>query len=167
MTAGEIRRLWIPAVLAYGERPPPGAPAGQLCFDVQLYSFVSAPKPPAVPSDVAGIPANAEVTSSGLASRVLKVGSGGAKPKASDRVTVNYSGWTTDGKMFDSSIPAGDSVTFPLNRVIAGWTEGLQLMSVGESRRFWIPAPLAYGDNPRPGAPKGMLVFDVDLLKIN
>ena len=167
MTAGEIRRLWIPAALAYGERPPPGATAGQLCFDVQLYSFVSAPKPPAVPSDVAGIPANAEVTSSGLASRVLKAGSGGAKPKASDRVTVNYSGWTTDGKMFDSSIPTGDSVTFPLNRVIAGWTEGLQLMSVGESRRFWIPAPLAYGDNPRPGAPKGMLVFDVDLLKIN
>lgn len=166
MTPGEIRRLWIPAALAYGERPPPGAPAGQLCFDVQLYSFKSAPKPPPVPSDVGGVPADAEVTSSGLASRVLKKGDG-AKPKATDRVTVNYSGWTTDGKMFDSSIPSGESVTFPLNRVIAGWTEGLQLMQTGESRRFWIPAGLAYGDNPRPGAPKGMLVFDVELLKIN
>ena len=105
MTAGETRRLWIPANLAYGERPPPGAPAGQLCFDVTLYSFKSSPKPPSVPVDVAAVPADAVVTSSGLASRMLKAGSGGAKPKATDRVTVNYSGWTTNGKLFDSSIP--------------------------------------------------------------
>ena len=105
MTAGETRRLWIPANLAYGERPPPGAPAGQLCFDVTLYSFKSSPKPPSVPADVAAVPADAVVTSSGLASRMLKAGSGGAKPKATDRVTVNYSGWTTNGKLFDSSIP--------------------------------------------------------------
>jgi hypothetical protein len=105
MTAGETRRLWIPANLAYGERPPPGAPGGQLCFDVTLYSFKASPKPPSVPVDVAAVPADAVVTSTGLASRMLKAGSGGAKPKATDRVTVNYSGWTTNGKMFDSSIP--------------------------------------------------------------
>lgn len=167
MTVGETRRLWIPANLAYGEQPPPGAPAGQLCFDVSLYSFKSSPKPPSVPADVAAVPADAVVTPTGLASRMLKPGSGGAKPKASDRVTVNYSGWTTDGRMFDSSIPSGEPVTFPLNRVIAGWTEGLQLMEPGESRRFWIPAELAYGTNPRPGAPAGMLVFDVDLLSVS
>ena len=60
----------------------------------------------------------------------------------------------------------GTPATFPLNRVITGWTEGVQLMVEGEKRRFWIPAKLAYGDNPPPGAPAGLLVFDVELLKI-
>jgi FKBP-type peptidyl-prolyl cis-trans isomerase len=145
----------------------PGRPKGMLVFDVSLYSVTATPKPPPVPADVAGVPADAAVTPSGLASRMLKAGPpGGAKPSAASRVTVNYSGWTLKGEMFDSSIPRGEPTSFPLNRVIAGWTEGLQLMSVGESRRFWIPAKLAYGDNPPSGAPAGMLVFDVDLLSI-
>jgi len=144
----------------------PGRPAGQLTFDVTLYSFKASPKPPSVPDDVAAPPAGALTSASGLASVMLKAGSG-ATPKATDRVTVNYSGWNTKGELFDSSIPRGEPATFPLNRVIAGWTEGLQLMQVGESRRFWIPAGLAYGEKPPPGAPAGMLVFDVDLLAIN
>lgn len=145
----------------------PGRPKGMLVFDVTLYSFKATPKPPAAPADVAAPPADATKTPSGLASRMLTAGPpGGAKPKPTDRVTVNYSGWTTDGKLFDSSIPRGEPTSFPLNRVIAGWTEGLQLMSVGESRRFWIPANLAYGDNPPPGAPGGVLCFDVELLSI-
>ena len=65
-------------------------------------------------------------------------------------MTVNYSGWTTDGKMFDSSVTRGQPATFPLNRVIAGWTEGLQLMKVGEKDRFWIPGKLAYDDPASP-----------------
>jgi peptidylprolyl isomerase len=77
-------------------------------------------------------------------------------------VTVHYSGWTTDGKLFDSSVARGEPTTFPLNRVIPGWTEGLQLMVVGERRRFWIPEKLAY--KGAAGAPKGMLVFDVELI---
>jgi peptidylprolyl isomerase len=79
-------------------------------------------------------------------------------------VTVHYAGWTTDGKMFDSSIPRGKPSTFPLNRVIPGWTEGLQLMVIGEKTRFWIPEELAY--KGKPGRPQGMLVFDVELLEI-
>jgi len=78
---------------------------------------------------------------------------------------VHYSGWTTDGKGFDSSVARGQPATFPLDRVISGWTEGLQLMVEGEERRFWIPVELAY--QGRPGKPAGMLVFDVELLKID
>ena len=119
------------------------------------------------PADVAAPPAEAETTASGLASRVLEAGSGDRSPSATDTVKVHYTGWTTDGKMFDSSIVRGQPASFPLNGVIAGWTEGLQLMVVGEKRRFWIPGALAYGDTPtRPGAPAGMLVFDVELLDI-
>jgi peptidylprolyl isomerase len=80
-------------------------------------------------------------------------------------VTVHYTGWTTDGKMFDSSVSRGQPATFPLNKVIAGWTEGVQLMVEGEKTRFWIPQNLAY--QGQAGAPRGMLVFDVELLKID
>ena len=122
------------------------------------------PPIPAAPADVAAPPADATVTASGLATKVLKAGSGAEKPKADSIVSVHYTGWTTDGKGFDSSISRGKPATFPLSRVIPGWTEGVQLMSVGEERRFWIPQELAY--NGRPGAPAGMLVFDVELLEI-
>jgi len=88
-------------------------------------------------------------------------------PTATSRVTVHYSGWTTDGKMFDSSVARGEPATFPLNGVVKGWTEGVQLMVVGEKTRFWLPPDLGYGDHPqRPGAPSGMLVFDIELLNI-
>jgi FKBP-type peptidyl-prolyl cis-trans isomerase len=166
MVTGEKRRFWIPAKLAYGEAPPPGAPAGTLVFDVELLEIQHMPAPPKVPEDVAAVPANAEVTASGLASRVLSPGSGDRKPTATSTVKVHYSGWTTDGKMFDSSVERGEPIEFPLNGVIAGWTEGLQLMVIGEKRRFWIPAKLAYGENPGGGRPGGMLVFDVELLDI-
>ena len=79
---------------------------------------------------------------------------------------MHYSGWTTDGKLFDSSVVRGESIVFPLNQVIAGWTEGVQLMVVGEKRRLWIPAKLAYGETPPAGAPAGTLVFDVELIDI-
>ncbi len=165
MVAGETRRLWIPEKLAYGGRP--GKPAGMLVFDIELLEIVVPPKPPEppeVPADVAAPPADAEVTKSGLASKVLTPGSGEAHPKASSTVTVHYSGWTTDGKMFDSSVTRGKPASFRLSGVIKGWTEGVQLMVVGETRRFWIPEKLAY--QGRSGAPAGMLVFDVELLEI-
>lgn len=166
MVAGEKRRFWIPAALAYGERPPPGAPAGELVFDVELLQVTPGPKPPPVPEDVKAVPAGAKKTASGLAYRVLKDAKGKDAPKPNSMVRVNYTGWTTDGQMFDSSVVRGTPATFRLDQVIKGWTEGLQLMKVGDSVRFWIPAKLAYGDNPMPGQPKGMLVFDVDLLAI-
>ena len=77
-------------------------------------------------------------------------------------VTVHYTGWTTDGKMFDSSYTRKAPSTFGVNRVIPGWGEGVQLMVVGEKRRFWIPESLAY--KGMEGRPKGMLVFDVELM---
>ena len=166
MVEGEKRRFWIPANLAYGANPPPGAPAGTLVFDVELLEIHAVPKPPQVPEDVAAVPENAEVTASGLASRVLREGTGEVKPTATSTVNVHYSGWTTDGQMFDSSVARGEPISFPLNGVIDGWTEGLQLMVEGEKRRFWIPANLAYGENPGGGRPGGMLVFDVELLDI-
>ena len=167
MVDGETRRFWIPADLAYGDKPQrPGAPSGMLVFDVQLLSFKETPKLE-TPPDVAAAPADAIKTASGLAYKVLTPGKGDVHPKPTDRVTVNYSGWTTDGKMFDSSVKRGQPATFPLNGVIKGWTEGVQLMTVGEKVRFWIPGNLAYGDTPtRPGAPAGTLVFDVELLSI-
>ena len=115
------------------------------------------------PDDVAAVPADAETSASGLASKVLEAGSGSVHPTGTSNVTVHYTGWTTDGRMFDSSVARGQPSTFPLNRVIRGWTEGVQLMVVGEKRRFWIPEPLAYGGR-RP--PFGMLVFDVELIAI-
>lgn len=166
MTKGEKRRFWIPAELAYGDKPMrPGAPAGQLVFDVELFGFEEPPKVEA-PADVAAAPADAKKTASGLAYKVLKPGDG-AKPSGTSTVRVHYSGWTTDGKLFDSSVKRGQPATFPLNAVIKGWTEGVQLMAVGEKTRFWIPAEMAYGETPaRPGAPAGMLVFDIELLEI-
>lgn len=166
MVVGEQRRFWIPANLAYGENTGGGAPSGMLVFDVELLGVKAAPKPPPVPADVAAPPADAEKTASGLASKVLQKGTGTVHPKAESQVKVHYSGWTTDGKMFDSSVERGQPITFPLNGVIPGWTEGVQLMVEGEKRRFWIPAKLGYGDSPPPGAPAGMLVFDVELIQI-
>jgi FKBP-type peptidyl-prolyl cis-trans isomerase len=168
MVVGEKRRLWIPGALAYGNGPSRGgAPTGDLVFDVELIAATPAPKPPPVPTDVKAAPPTAKKTASGLAYRLITKGTGTQSPKATDKVTVNYSGWTTDGKMFDSSITRGEPATFPLNGVIKGWTEGVQLMKVGDTMRFWIPADLAYGDKPkRPGAPSGMLVFDIELVAI-
>ena len=165
MVVGEKRRLWIPAALAYGDHPRAGVPAGDLVFDVELLDVIAAPKPPPVPEDVKGPPASDKKTASGLAYRVLTPGGAGAHPTATSNVVVNYSGWTTDGKMFDSSITRGQPARFGVGNVIKGWTEGLQLMTKGEKARFWIPGSLAYGDKPtRPGAPAGMLVFDVELI---
>jgi FKBP-type peptidyl-prolyl cis-trans isomerase len=162
MVVGEHRRFWIPEELAYRGRP--GRPAGMLVFDVELISMQRAPEPPQTPPDVASVPADAQRTASGLASRVLRPGTGTRHPTAENVVEVHYSGWTTDGQMFDSSVTRGEPAQFPLGGVIAGWTEGVQLMVEGERRRFWIPESLAY--QGRPGAPAGMLVFDVELIRI-
>jgi len=165
MVEGETRRFWIPAELAYGTRPPGGAPAGMLVFDIELLGVTPGPKPIPAPKDVAEPPRSAHRTKTHLAYQVLKKGTGSRHPKATDQVEVHYTGWTTDGKMFDSSVQRGQTATFPLGGVIPGWTEGLQLMVEGEKARFWIPAKLAY--NNQPGRPAGMLVFDVELIAIH
>jgi len=139
----------------------------QVMAEMGATKIIGVPKPgpmPPAPVDVAAPPADAEKTASGLASKVQSAGDGGTKPGPTSVVTVHYTGWTTDGKAFDSSVSRGRPATFPLNRVIPGWTEGLQLMTVGEERRLWIPESLAYAG--RPGKPAGMLVFDVELIGI-
>jgi FKBP-type peptidyl-prolyl cis-trans isomerase len=107
-------------------------------------------------------------TASGLKYQVLKHGTGTVSPKATDTVTVNYEGKLLDGTVFDSSIARGQPATFPLDRVIPGWTEGLQLMKVGDKFKFVIPANLAYGPNSPTSAipPNSTLVFEVELLGI-
>jgi len=168
MVVGEVRRLWIPAPLAYGATPRrPGAPFGMLVFDIELLDIIPGAAPPEAPSDVAAPPKHATKTASGLAYVTLTKGAGKLHPFRTDRVRVHYSGWTTDGKLFDSSVVRGEPAQFALDSVIRGWTEGVRLMVVGDKTRFWIPANLAYGDTPsRPGAPSGMLVFDIELLEI-
>jgi FKBP-type peptidyl-prolyl cis-trans isomerase len=171
MTVGEKRRFWMPADLAF--KNAPGKPQGMCVFEIELLDVQ--PGAPAAaapqgaypaPPDVAAPPADAQKTKSGLASKVIKPGTGKAHPSSTSTVTVHYILWTPDGKMVETS-RVGDPATFPLDRVIKGWTEGVQLMVEGETRRFWIPGNLAYGDKPtRPGAPAGMLVFDVELIKI-
>jgi len=155
MVTGEKRRLWIPEALASkGQREPKGT----LVFDVELIDIPSHP-----PADVKAPPADAKKTASGLSYKVLREGTGGRHPRVGGSVTVHYTGWTTDGKMFDSSVVRGEPSSFMVDQVIPGWTEGLQLMYEGEKARLWIPESIAYKGK---SAPYGMLVFDVELLKI-
>jgi peptidylprolyl isomerase len=155
MVVGETRRLWIPESLAF--KGQTGKPAGPLVFDITLLDM-----PMRAPADVKGPPDEATRTASGLYYKVLQPGAGKRHPTKVDEVTVNYTGWTTDGKMFDSSYSRGEPMTLPLDRVIPGWAEGMALMVEGEKTRFWIPEKLAYKGR----APRGMLVFDVELIRI-
>jgi hypothetical protein len=144
---GETRRWWVD-----GTSPNP--------IDITVLGNVD---PAPAPKDVAAVPADATKTLSGLAYKILKKGDGKTSPTINSNITIHYSGWTTDGKLFDSSVVRGEKATFPLNGLIKGWQEGIPLMKNGDTFRFWIPDYLGYGSNPRPGAPKGMLVFDVTL----
>jgi FKBP-type peptidyl-prolyl cis-trans isomerase len=145
--------------------PPPSAPSAP----ARPAAAPAAPEPGAIPAppDVKAPPADAEKSAGGLASKVLTKGTGTEHPAATDSVQVHYTGWQTDGKMFDSSVARHEPASFRLNQVIKGWTQGVQLMVAGEKRRFWIPADMAYGDPAPAGRPSGMLVFDIELLKIN
>jgi len=159
MVVGEKRTLWVPAALAQPGRP--GVPQNDVTMAIELLEILPGPK---TPPDVKAPPKDATLEKDGLATKVLAKGTGAVHPTRANAVTVNYAGWTTDGKMFDSSYSRGEPATFGVGAVIPGWTEALQLMVEGEKRRIWIPEALAY--NGKPGAPAGMLVFEVELLKI-
>ena len=162
---GERVRFWVDSEkMAVGGKSS-GLPQGLLCYELEVKEITKAAgTPPTTPADVKAPPADAKKTPRGVAYKVLKQGKGGPKPGPTDTVKVNYTGWTTDGRMFDSSIVKGEPATFALNGVIAGWTEGIPTMSVGDRVRFWIPDDLAYKGSP--GKPQGMLVFEVELLEI-
>lgn len=130
---------------------------------------VEDPVPVAKPDTVAVDTVGYTVLPSGLKYKVVKDAKG-AKPAATDEVTVHYTGKLLDGTKFDSSVDRGEPTSFPLNRVIKGWTEGLQLMSEGAKYQFIIPSDLAYGEQGTPGGPIGpnaTLYFEVELIKIN
>jgi peptidylprolyl isomerase len=160
MTIGEHRRCWVPEALAY--KGAANRPKGTVVFDIELVD--TRPSPVIPPPDVQGPPADARRTANGLAYKVLREGTGGRHPSQFDNVIVHYTGWTTDGKMFDSSVARGTPATMSLQGVIRGWTEGVPLMVEGERTRFWIPQDLAYKGEA--GQPRGMLVFDIELIKI-
>ena len=136
-----------PVVVAAPEASAPEAPPA-------AEPTASAPTIPA-PPDVGAAPDDAKKTASGLASKVLTPGTGKDHPGPNDTVKVHYTGWTKGGEMFDSSVLRGEPISFPLNGVIPGWTEGVGLMVVGEKRRLWIPAALAYGERPSSRRPRG------------
>jgi peptidylprolyl isomerase len=160
MNVGEKRRCWLTQELAY--RGQAGRPTGNVVFDIELIDTRTSPT--VAPPDVKAPPADAHRTASGIAYKVLKPGTGARNPSQFSQVTVHYTGWTTDGKMFDSSVVRGTPATFRLDDVIRGWTEGVPLMVEGERTRFWIPETLAYKGEA--GQPRGMLVFDIDLIRI-
>ena len=163
MTTGQRMRLWLPEKLAFAGAA--GKPKGPLMVDVMLLDIIA---PPATPSDVAAAPADAQKTKTGLAYKILKPGTGTVHPKSNSTVTVHYTGWTTDGKIIDSSVIKGQPLNISLDgEVIKGWSEGLRLMVVGESRRFWIPGRLAYDGSDLKDVPRGMLVFDIELIAID
>ncbi len=102
---------------------------------------------------------------SGLAILVLKPGAGTQHPSAGSRVTLNYTGWTADGDLFESTVTSGHPASFQLGTALAGWREGLKYMVAGEKARLWIPAALAYGEHPaNKMVPAGDLVYDIELL---
>jgi peptidylprolyl isomerase len=161
MQLHELRRCWVPENLAY--KGAAGRPKGTVVFDIELLDTRLSPA--VAPPDVKEPPADAHKTATGLSYKTLRAGTGQRHPTQFSKVTVHYSGWTTDGKLFDSSIARGMPSTFDLGGgVIRGWTEGLPLMVEGERARIWIPQDLAYKGEP--GSPRGMLVFDIDLVKI-
>jgi FKBP-type peptidyl-prolyl cis-trans isomerase len=166
MSVGQRSRLWIPSSLAYGDSPKEGLPAGDLVFDVELIAL----KPvidELAPPDLTSPPADAIKTESRLMYKVLFPGSSPLRPGPHDLVKVHYTGWTSDGTLFDSTRPRGRPSVLEVSALIAGWQEAIQLMTKGQRNRLWIPSHLAYGSRPSVlGAPAGMLCIDVELVDV-
>jgi FKBP-type peptidyl-prolyl cis-trans isomerase len=156
MVVGEKRRVWIPAVLAHEWA------TDMLVYDVELLGMTpAAPRPTA--DELGGPPADATRTSSGLAFKVLRSGTGTERPKPASTVTIHYTAWTSRGSnVFDETIQRNAPLTTPVDTVMPGLTEALQLMVIGERTRFWIPPALGYP----PPLPSAMIVVDVELVAI-
>jgi peptidylprolyl isomerase len=168
---GEAATLMKPGATAVFEVPPalcwggqaigPALPPNSVTiWHLEMLEVFDAPKFALTPAE------KLTKTASGLGYEVIREGTG-EQPGPKSEVKVYYTGWTPDGKMFDSAHMRREPIVFPLNRVIPGWTEGLQLMKAGAVYRFTIPGDLAYGDNPtKPGAPAGTLIFLVELIEV-
>jgi len=166
MKLGEKRRVWIPANLAYGENARNPKTAGMLVFDMEIVDVDPTPKLPATPTSLTP-PADAVQYPSGLSSKILiKSTENGPSPKADQYALVHLNLWDSKGTLYDSSRSHKREISIPLKYTIKGLREGLMLMQVGDTYRFWIPQKLAYGDNPPYASPKGDLIYDIELLEI-
>lgn len=176
MSEGDRFKIFLPPELAYGETGTPNGPIGPneaLVFDVELIKVASPKRNLAKAKEFLAenkAKDGIQTTESGLQYEVLtEGGTDGVAPEATNVVRVHYEGRLIDGTVFDSSLQRGTPAEFPLNRVIAGWTEGLQLMSEGDKYRFYIPPELGYGETGAPGGsigPNEALVFEVELLEV-
>jgi len=175
MSEGDRYRFFLPPELGFGDRVAPGSPVGPnetLIFDIDLIKVKNPAKNLA--EATAFLAENAKkdgvkTTPSGLQYEVITKGKGGKSPRATDTVRVHYQGTLINGTEFDSSYARGEPIEFPLNGVIAGWTEGLQLMNEGDKFRFFIPPNLGYGERGGPGGaigPNEALIFEVELIKV-
>jgi FKBP-type peptidyl-prolyl cis-trans isomerase len=168
MKSGGKYKFRIPAHLAYGSRGRPSIPPDStLIFDVELIDIMDYAKVPPM-EQLPGNPVTGEATTSdsGLSWYDMTHGSGDQPAGATSTVEVHYTGWLNDGTKFDSSVDRGQTISFPLNGVIAGWTEGVSSMKVGGKRKLIIPSNLGYGPNGMPPVIPGgaTLVFDVELI---
>jgi FKBP-type peptidyl-prolyl cis-trans isomerase len=163
MVPGERVRAWLDA--SQLKEQVHTVVTGPVVVEVEVLQIdKSKADPPPVPADVAKPAPDAKKTAKGVFYKVLKHGTATAHPKPTDTVRVHYTGWTTDGRMFDSSVIKGEPAEFSLQGVIAGWTDAFPQLVVGDKARLWIPEELAY--KGQPSRPQGMLVFDVELLEI-
>jgi len=167
MKLGEKRRVWIPAELAYGVNPQnPNSPAGDLVFDIEIKEVDRELPAPATPTDLRQPPADAKRHQSGLISKILKKGEGDARASLDQYAIIHYSCWTMDGELYETTRMRNQTVGVPLKYTIKAWQESLTEMAIGEQRRIWVPAALAYGSQSPTNAPKGSLVFDLELVEI-
>jgi len=168
MKRGAKYKFRIPASLAYGSRGRPSIPPDSiLIFDVELLDIMDYVKVPPM-EQLPGDPVTGEVTTSdsGLSWYDMTQGDGDQPAGATSTVEVHYTGWLNDGTKFDSSVDRGQTISFPLNGVISGWTEGVGSMKVGGKRKLIIPSNLGYGPNGMPPVIPGgaTLIFDVELV---
>jgi peptidylprolyl isomerase len=165
MVVGEERRIWVPGRFTFTPGEEDEAPSQvDVTFDIELIATIKAPP---TPTDVQAAPETAVKTASGLAFRILQKGTGTQHPPPTSRITLHLSGWTTDGALFVSTVRSGHPAVYMVAHLIPGLHEGVLHMIIGEKRRFWIPAALAYGEKSRRrGAPAGDLVYDVELLAV-
>lgn len=168
MVVGERRRIWLPRTAAPGHPPLvselPSLPPGTLCFELELLEITAGNPLPPVPRDLTAPPADAVTTPGGVKVKLLAAGTSTVHPTDTDAVEVDYTGWTADGRPFESTAVRGKPVQLLVSRAIPGWSEGLKAMTVGSRARVWVPEALAFkGDL---GQPRGPVVFELTLHRI-